>query len=520
MPHSASSLLFRLQQGAPVCLAVAGDSLDQLFARAEDALRASLLVELRLDALPDPAQAVARLGALAQASPRAILLATCRRVAGGGGFAGEVAQQLALLESYAQAGAATIDLELETLEATDPERLRQFGDVLAQQGCALVVSAHDFQTAADPEAVLAKLRRLAAPARPSIYKVVNTAGGLADNLATLHAVAAHAGDPVPVTGICMGAAGLPSRVLALRAGAPFTFAALDEAGATAPGQVPVAAMLGRYRADRLRTQTEIYGVAGNPVGHSFSPAIHNAAFQAAGYDAVYLPLHTEAVDDLLRLARALPLHGLSVTMPWKTAILPLLDSLAPLAKRIGAVNTVTRLSDGSLHGSNTDAAAIVQPLAKRLPLAGARVLLAGAGGAARAAAFALVEEGAHVAILNRTPDAARALAEASGALVADTAHLAGYDVILNATPMGMAGPHAAECPVPPEALDGVRVVFDMVYRPRITPLVRAAQLAGIELVDGLEMFTHQAAAQWHSWTGDEPPAGVMRAALETALQSA
>lgn len=500
-----------------ICIAVSAETAEQLFVKAGHALRVSPLVELRLDALPQPAAALEGVAALCRAHPQAAILATCRRKAGGGGFDGSPDEQITLLEECAAAGASLVDLEVETLELVDAPRLALFGKALHASGCRLVVSAHDFNGPGIPAASLDELQRLAAPASPAVYKVVNTAHQLCDNLPMLRLVEQAAARGLSMTGICMGEAGIPSRVLALRAGAPFTFGSLEEHGATAPGQVTASVLQEQYNAPRLGPHTRLYGVAGNPVTHSLSPALHNAAFRAAGIDAVYLPLHTTSVRDLVHLARELPLDGISVTMPWKVEILPLLDSVDSLAAAIGAVNTVARGPDGRLHGTNTDAAAVVEPLLERLPLKGARVLLAGAGGAARAAAFALVRAGALVSILNRTPELAEKLARSSGAAVADPQRLQGFDVIVNATPAGMLGPPQNDMAVPQSALTGARVVFEMVYRPRATPLVRRAQALGIEVVDGLNMFVHQGARQWETWTGQEAPVESMRAALETAL---
>ncbi len=487
-----------------------------LFQNAAAALAESRFVELRMDALASPADGLAPLGRFRTAHPGATVLATCRRTLGGGGFCGSVEEQLQLLARFAQAGAALVDVELETLAASSPAQLARLRGDLETAGAALLVSAHDFTGTGDLEATLASLRTLGAPARPAVYKVVSTAQALADNLRMLRFLEAASGD-VPVVGLCMGQAGLPSRVLGLRAGALFTFAASAGGGVTAPGQVPAQTLLGEYRAAGLSPATRVYGVAGNPVTHSLSPALHNAGFRAAGIDAVYLPLHTTSIADLMELVRGLPLSGLSVTMPWKVEILPILDAIDPLAAAIGAVNTVVRREDGSLFGTNTDAAAIVEPLQHRMSLKGARVLLLGAGGAARAAAFGLGTEGARVTILNRTHAAAEQLARESGAQAADAAPSGGYDVVVNATSVGMTGMLDQGALVDTATLQGVRIVFEMVYRPAETPLTRLARALGIEVIGGLEMFAHQGVRQWELWSGQPAPAQVMRDALQAAL---
>ena len=509
---------------SPVCVAVAAADVDALFRAAESALAESNFVELRLDALSDSASAIERVRQFCARHPRAAVIATCRRLAGGGGFTGSAEEQLGLLEALAAtgelAGVTLVDVELETLEAVSADRLARFGAAIARHGARLLVSAHDFEATGDLDGTLARLRTLGAPAQPAIYKVVSTARGLEDNVRMLGFLKAAAHE-VPLVGICMGEAGLVSRVLALRAGALFTFASASGSGGTAPGQVPAQLLLGEYRAASIGPETKIYGVAGNPIGHSLSPALHNAGFRAGRVDAVYLPLHTDSIDGLLELVRGVPLAGLSVTMPWKVEILPRLDEVDALAGEIGAVNTVVVRDDGSLYGTNTDVPAILEPLQRRLALGGARVLVLGAGGAARAAVFALRSAGAQVSIWNRTAAKAEQLARETGATVASAGALGGFAVVVQATAAGMQGQTPAALPQPlplgADELAGVRVVFEMVYRPAETPLTHLARSLGIEVIEGLEMFTHQGMRQWELWTGQPAPAAAMSRAVKDAL---
>lgn len=510
MHPSSSRLPPVLARAGSVCVAAAAETPERLLAIAE--AEQTDFFEFRLDALRDPGQGALAIQLFRRQHGEAVILATCRRREGCGGYTGSIPGQLALLLHFAECGADLVDLEVETLAAALPEQLHRFGEALARTGAALVVSAHDFQATGDLDGTFAALRRLGATAGASVFKIVSTAQSLADNLAMLRFLKA-ASREAPVVGMCMGAQGLPSRVLGLRAGSAWTFAAASDGEATASGQIPASVLLHGYGIKQIGPETRVYGVAGNPVGHSLSPAMHNAAFLAEGIDAVYLPLHTTSLDDLLLFIRGLPVAGLSVTMPWKVGLLSRLDMVDPLTAAIGAVNTVLRREDGSLWGTNTDAAAIAEPLARRIALPGARVLLLGAGGAARAAAFALQAAGAEVAILNRTRAAAEQLARESGARVAERSRIRGFDVILNATPSGMAGALADVLPVDEDALDGAQIVFETVYHPRETPLVRAARARGIEVIDGLEMFLHQGARQWSVWTGRPAPLAAMGAAL-------
>jgi 3-dehydroquinate dehydratase/shikimate dehydrogenase len=511
---------------APVCVAVTAPTAVELFAQAWQALNESRFIELRLDAVDDPEAAIALLGEFCAEHAGAAVLATCRRVGGGGGFRGSVEEQLLLLSRCAQAGAVLVDVELETLGAVPPSRLTQLAGELEAAGTLLLVSAHDFVKTDDPDGTFEQLRTLGAPAHPAMYKVVTTARELCDNLKMLKMLE-RVSQEVPVVGICMGEAGLPSRVLAASRGAAFTFAASAGGVATAAGQVTAAALLRNYRAAELSERTRVYGVAGNPVTHSLSPALHNAVFEAERTDAVYLPLHTTSVDDLVRFVDELPVDGLSVTMPWKVALLPRLAAMDARTRRIGAVNTIARREDGQLTGTNTDAPAIVEPLARALqaeglPVQGTRVLVLGAGGAARAAVVALAEAGADVWIANRTEARAAALAAECGARVADEAAMGRALVVVNATPAGMAGFEAAAA-VDLERLDPqrVRVVFEMVYRPAETALIRWARGHGIRVIDGLTMFAGQAAGQWAFWHGvpeaSERVVGTMQEALRKAL---
>ena len=371
--------------------------------------------------------------------------------------------------SAAQGGFGLLDLEIESAEAISSSEL----DQLRASGAALIVSVHDFAATGDLREMLARIARL----QPDLAKIIPTAQSLSDNLAVFHLLQHHHGD-LPIVTMGMGEQGLISRVLGPRFGSAFTFASTARGEESAPGQVTARTLLDLYRLDHITTETSVYGVAGTHVQSSLSPIMHNAAFAQQAIDAVYLPLQTTAISDLVRLVRELPLNGLSVTMPFKQQILPFLDRIDPLAARIGAVNTVHRTPDGKLHGSNTDVAGITAPLEQRLSLRGARVLLLGAGGELHApAAFALCDKGAHVSILNRTSQTAHALAAECGATVFERTKLTQerFDVLVNATPLGMSG-FSQGAPMFPEELRA-SFVFDLVYNPLDTPLLALARPA-------------------------------------------
>jgi 3-dehydroquinate dehydratase/shikimate dehydrogenase len=316
----------------------------------------------------------------------------------------------------------------------------------------------------------------------------------------------------------MGEEGLLSRVLGPRAGAAFTFAASSEIGATAPGQVTARTLHDLYRIEHLDHATRIFGVAGNPITHSLSPLMHNTAFKRESVNGVLLPLKVRALDDLLTVVRELPLSGVAVTMPLKQEVLPHLANMDPLTARIKACNTLRTGADGKLYGFNTDVAGVVRPLEKRLRLKGARIAVLGSGGAARAAVFGLVDQGAEVFIVNRTHEKAVALAREAKvkALKHELFARQHFDVLLNSTPCGMAGSKEA-LPIAENELNAA-IVFDMVYNPLETPLLKLARARGIPVVTGLEMFVQQGARQFEIWTGKPAPEAEMLRVVELELR--
>ena len=334
-----------------------------------------------------------------------------------------------------------------------------------------------------------------------------------------------------VIGICMGdMPALISRVLGLRAGVyAFTFAAATPlARRPVAGQIAARALIEAYRIEDIDASTKVFGVAGNPVSKSLSPLMMNTAFRRETVNAVYLALPTADVGDLCNVIRDIPIQGVSITMPHKQAILPHLEHTDPLSAKIGAVNTVLRVASpgekAKLYGFNTDVQGITVPLEKRLTLKGSKILVLGAGGSARAAVFGLRDKGAEVFLLNRTAETAAKLARQSGAKVLKPEQLAksSFDVILNATPIGMAGNDAPQILTAQHFQSGLktRYVFDMVYNPVETPLLKLARQLSIPVVTGVEMFVQQGARQFEIWTGKPAPEEEMLKVVIHALRQA
>jgi 3-dehydroquinate dehydratase/shikimate dehydrogenase len=326
--------------------------------------------------------------------------------------------------------------------------------------------------------------------------------------------------------IAMGTAGIMTRVLGPSRGAFLTYGSLKNESATAPGQITARELRTLYRIDKISRQTQIVGLAGLPVTHSVSPYIHNAAFESAQFDGVYLPFEVREISSFIRRmvhprTREIDWNflGLSVTAPHKTSVMSCLDWIDPAAKEIGAVNTIV-VQDDELHGFNTDADALLSPITPRVSELGeTRCAVIGAGGAASAAVWSLRQKGAEVTVFARDVGKALALAERFGATSKPlgSALFEGFDIVVNATPLGTSGTQETETPATAAQLHGARLAYDLVYNPAETQFLREAREAGCELIGGLEMLVTQAAEQFLLWTGAGAPEEVMRDAAMRAL---
>jgi len=490
-----------------VCVALTGSDASELISKAEGLVRDNPFLEFRLDYLPRPGLALPKIRSFCEIYPHAVVIATCRRASSGGKFRGSVASQLDILNKAAAAGCQLVDVELQTAAKCKPEQLQKL-----RSRAALVLSVHDFHATKKLDETLEKVKRYPA----DFYKVVSTATNLYDNVVMMKFLEKE-GDRHSLVGLCMGEQGIISRVLGVRAGSAFTFAAVSPEEKTAPGQVTANELRSIYRIDQVDVATRVYGVAGDPVSHSLSPIIMNTALRRENVTAVYLALHAKSIKDLLACVRDIPIHGLSITMPYKEAILEHLDNTDSHTAKIGACNTVVRAQDGKLYGFNTDTAGVVRPLEQRITLEAASVLVLGAGGAARAAVFGLKERGCEVFILNRTAAPAQKLARQARARTIKRADLKklSFDVIINATPVGMV--NGKDTPLNENEIN-TKFAFDMVYDPAETRFLKAAKARGAQIIPGIEMFVHQAARQFEIWTGKPAPWDDMLRVVTIALQ--
>lgn len=507
MPTLSSQLL-RSRIGK-VCVAITGSGASEVIEKVAFAAKDNPFIEVRLDYLDKPLLALPRLKTFLVENPTVTAIATCRRTQSGGRFNGTVAEELEVLCKAAISGFQMIDLSLESAEALKAPEFEK----LRRTGVSIMISHHDFAATKDLDAVYERIR----PFAPDFVKIVPTAKTLSDNL-TLMRFLERMNESSNIIGVCMGEAGIISRVLGVRAGSAFTFAAATAGEETAPGQIAARTLVETYRIDEVDAATKVYGVAGNPVRHSLSPLMLNTAFRRETLNAVYLALQTTKVSDLLKLVHEIPIQGLSVTMPLKQDVMAHLERTDPLSAKIGACNTILRAQDGKLYGFNTDVAGIISPLERRMSLNGAKVLVLGAGGAARAAVFGLREKGADVFILNRTLETAQKLARQSHAKTIKKEALSktDFEVIVNATPVGMSGNKAA--PLLDAGDLRAKLVFDLVYNPVETPLLRMARQQNIPIITGIEMFVQQGARQFEIWTGKPAPEEEMMRVVIHALR--
>ena len=495
---------FRLPR---VCVPLVGEDPAAMLERAESLVRDNPFMEFRLDYLSNPVAGLPKLKHFLDLHPEAMAIATCRRAVNGGKFRGSAAAQLEILTKAAAAGFQLVDIELQSAEILKKTDLAELKDKVG-----VILSFHDFKATRKLEETFAGMKQYPA----DFYKVVSTATTLYDNVQMMKFLQAHSAQ-FEMVGLSMGEQGIISRVLGVRAGSVFTFGAATRGEETAPGQVTAGELRDTYRIEMVDAATQVYGVAGDPIAHSLSPIMMNAAFRRETVNAVYLALHAKTLKDLMACVHEIPLRGLSITMPYKQDIVSALSNSDPLTRQIGACNTVVRGQDGRLFGFNTDVAGVVTPLQQRMTLAGAKILLLGAGGLARAAAFGLKDRSAELFITNRTPEKAQTLARQAKAKYIRRTDVAksNFDVIINATPVGMGANRQA--PLDEKELN-TRYLFDLVYVPAETKLMKMARAKNIEVIPGLEMFVQQGARQFEIWTGKPAPLAEMTFVVNKALE--
>ena len=440
------------------------------------------------------------------------VVATCRRTRDGGKWGGTEEQRLMILRAAIADGVDYVDLEDDIAD-----KIPRFGTTKR------IISRHNFQeTPDDLDALHAHLATLDA----DIVKIATMAHNTHDYLRILRMVR---DSKVPTIGIAMGEIGVPTRILAGKFGAPFSYATFHHERTLAPGQLSFEQMRGIYGYESVNEETEVFGVIADPVAHSLSPVIHNAAFQAQQMNRVYVPFRVprESLKEFLKECPELGVKGLSVTIPHKEAVIPMLTDVDPAAQAIGAVNTIIFEGDKRI-GYNTDQQAAMETLA----IAAARdpesdwlrnrvVLLLGAGGVSRAIGHGLTEAGARVVISSRTLERAEQLAGRLDCDVVpwDKRHSVEANILVNGTPVGM-HPNVDESPYNAETLARQMIVFDTVYNPEQTLLVKMARNRGCRSITGVDMFIRQAMLQFSLFTGVQATQEGMREKMVEVIGAA
>ncbi|KAK4855366.1 hypothetical protein QYF36_006495 [Acer negundo] len=503
-----------------ICVPIMAESVEKMVFDMNKAKASGAdLVEIRLDCLNgfSPRE---DLQALITQSPMPTLF-TYRPKWEGGQYDGDENERLDVLQLAMELGADYIDVELQvahefysSLNGKKPEK------------CKVIVSSHNYQSTPSVEALgnlVAKIQATGA----DIVKIATTALDITD-VARIFQITVHSQvSCVPIIGLVMGERGLISRVLCAKFGGFLTFGTLESGIVSAPGQPTINDLLNLYNFSQLGPDTKVFGIIGKPVGHSKSPILYNEAFKSVGFNGIYVHLLVDDVAKFLQTYSSCDFAGFSCTIPHKEAAVKCCDEVDPVAKSIGAVNCIIRRqSDGKLFGYNTDYVGAISAIEDGLrgkhnisssgssPLAGKLFVVIGAGGAGKALAYGAKEKGARVVIANRTYDRARELADTIGADALSLSDLDNFGpedgmVLANTTSIGMQ-PKIDETPVSKNALRNYLLVFDAVYTPKITRLLREAKESGATTVSGLEMFIGQAYEQFERFTGLPAPKELFR----------
>lgn len=491
-----------------ICVVIARGRHRQVAAEADFLFQEGAeLVELRIDYINGTPSVKALAGK--RTGPVVI---TCRRERDGGRWSGTEDQRLALLRTAIVEGVEWVDLEEDVA-----------GQVPRLGKTKRIVSYHNFhETPEDLEAIRDRMAGL----DPDVIKITTQANNPHDNLRVLRLVR---DPPVPTIGFCMGEMGIISRVLTGRFGAPWTYAAFGHETGVAPGQLTYEQMTQIYRYDQIDAETEVYGVIADPVGHSLSPQIHNAAFAREKLNKVYVPIRVpgEHLGQFFDDAAELGIKGLSVTIPHKEAVLRLLTERDEAVDGIGATNTVV-FEGEHRRGYNTDYQAAMDSLEEAMnarnrekPFEGKTALVLGAGGVGKAIAFGLAQRGAMVILADGDAPRASQLAQRLKCHSTEwaTRHNVAADILVNCTPIGM-HPNVDETPFDKHYLRPSMIVFDAVYNPENTLLVKDARERNCTVVTGVEMFVRQACLQFQHFTGREGPAQLMRDVIKRATSAA
>ncbi|KAJ7980194.1 Bifunctional 3-dehydroquinate dehydratase/shikimate dehydrogenase, chloroplastic [Quillaja saponaria] len=500
-----------------ICVPIMGEAIAKMMVDMDKAkANGADLIEIRLDSLKN-FNPYEDLKVLIKESPLPTLI-TYRPKWEGGLYDGDENKRLDVLRLAMDLGAHYIDVELQVA--------RQFIDTISgkkPENTKIIVSSHNYQytpSVEDLGNLVARIQETGA----DIVKIATTAVEITD-VARIFQITVHS--QVPVIGLVMGDRGIISRILCAKFGGYLTFGTLESGVVSAPGQPTLKDLLSPYNFRQIGPDTKVFGIIGKPVAHSKSPILYNEAFKSVGFNGVFVHLLVDNIANFLRTYSSSDFAGFSVTIPHKETALKCCDEVDPVAKLIGAVNCIIRRSaDGKLIGYNTDYYGAISAIEDGLrgkhnsgsitgsPLAGRLFVVIGAGGAGKALAFGAREKGARVVIANRTYERARELANTVGGDALALADLDNYHpedgmILANTTSIGMQ-PKVDETPISKHALGSYSLVFDAVYTPKMTKLLKEAEESGATIVTGLEMFIGQAFEQYEHFTGLPAPKEIFR----------
>jgi 3-dehydroquinate dehydratase/shikimate dehydrogenase len=479
-----------------ICIPITAKSTEGTVSEMVSASKYADIVELRIDYIPDLQNALTCIEKALKCKTKPVII-TNRPEREGGKFNGSEQDRLRLLQKAIELGADYVDVEYDSIK-----------QITRRNRSKLIISHHNFKETPHD---LSKIYNDICQYNPDIVKIVTYANDITDNIRIFELLKSA---QVPTISFCMGELGYISRILTSKFGGFLAFASLEKGKESAPGQLTVNELSKIYHFKEINKETKLYGIIGNPVSHSMSPAIHNASFIEKGLNNVYVPLKIANIGTFMKECRRMDFQGFSVTIPHKESVLPFLNNIDHTAKKIGAINTIVN-QDGKLTGYNTDCMAAIMGLECSLKetndtLSNKKISIIGAGGAARAVAFGLKEKGCDITIFNRTIERAEKLSHDVKCRFErfEELYKLDSDILINTTPIGMF-PDIDQTPIPKNILKEAMIVFDAIYNPVETRLLRDAKEKGCHTVNGLSMFINQAAEQFRLWTNIDPPVELM-----------
>jgi 3-dehydroquinate dehydratase/shikimate dehydrogenase len=479
-----------------ICIPITTKNTKDAISEISSASKCADIIELRIDHIPELQDAERCIEESLKSKTKPVIV-TNRPEREGGKFSGSEQDRLRLLQKAIDLGADYVDVEYDSIK-----------QIVRRKNSKIIISYHNFK---DTPQDLSKIYNDICQHKPDIVKIVTYAKDITDNIRIFELLNTA---NIPIISFCMGELGHISRILTRKFGGLLTFASLERGKESAPGQLTVDELSKTYHFKNINKETKLYGIIGNPVSHSMSPAIHNASFTEKGLNNVYVPLKVSNIGTFIKEYMEIDFQGFSVTIPHKESVLPFLDDVEHTAEKIGAINTIVR-QDGKLTGYNTDCMAALIALDNSLRGAGStlndkKVSIIGAGGVARAIAFGLMEKGCNITIYNRTIERAEKLSNDVKCRFKrfEEINKLNSDILINSTPIGMF-PEVGRTPVPENVLKEGMIVFDAVYNPVETKLLRDAREKGCHTVNGLTMFINQAAEQFRLWTNIDPPVELM-----------